>query len=327
MQGISIIICCYNSSARLPQTIRHLAGQECREDINWEVIIVDNASKDNTSLVANEEWQKYKLTIPFKVVYEAIPGLSAARKKGKDLAKFDFLLYCDDDNWLDSNYVERAYNLMSSNVEIGVLGGQTYPVYEVTPPNWFIERGNFFALGKQSDKSGDLTNGKGWVWGAGSIFRKEIFEKIDSIGYKLLLTGRKGKSMTSGEDIELCYIVKIMGYKIWYDEGLFCAHYMPKGRYSIKKFHKLCKANGNNVPIFRLYNSSGKIKRIDLLRQIKQKSLRIFRMRNFFSKHEVTNSSIEYYALIGEVYGILELLFSYNKLFLKLEELRSKYRK
>jgi cellulose synthase/poly-beta-1,6-N-acetylglucosamine synthase-like glycosyltransferase len=54
--GVSVVICCYNSSQRLPQTLGHLLAQECEVDLPWEVIVVDNASTDGTAEVARSVW-------------------------------------------------------------------------------------------------------------------------------------------------------------------------------------------------------------------------------------------------------------------------------
>ena len=49
--GISVIICCYNSSLRLDETLKHLINQKTH-GFNWELIVVDNASTDNTEAYA-----------------------------------------------------------------------------------------------------------------------------------------------------------------------------------------------------------------------------------------------------------------------------------
>ena len=47
--GVSIVICCHNSAKLLPRTLEHLRAQEVDSTIPWEVIVVDNASTDNTA--------------------------------------------------------------------------------------------------------------------------------------------------------------------------------------------------------------------------------------------------------------------------------------
>ncbi len=56
--GASVIVCCYNSAARLPHTLAHLAGQIVPEDFFWEIILVNNASTDNTVECATAIWNK-----------------------------------------------------------------------------------------------------------------------------------------------------------------------------------------------------------------------------------------------------------------------------
>lgn len=55
--GVSIVICCYNSASRLPETLQHIAEQEVAANISWEVIVVDNASTDNTQEIAKKNGQ------------------------------------------------------------------------------------------------------------------------------------------------------------------------------------------------------------------------------------------------------------------------------
>ena len=244
MKGISVIICCYNSENRIAETISYVANQKNTEGIPWEVIVVNNASTDNTDKVAKKEWERYKTNVNFKIVDQPILGLSSAKMKGIEEAKYEYLLFCDDDNWLNENYISLAYEIMEDNAEIGVLGGKSEGEYEGTPPEWFTRRKAHFAIGEQSPESGDLTESRGWVWGAASIYRKQSLDTINNLKIETVLTGRKGNKMTTGEDVELCFMIRELGYKIWYDDRLLAKHYMPSSRYSFKKFNKLHIANG-----------------------------------------------------------------------------------
>jgi glycosyltransferase involved in cell wall biosynthesis len=111
MKGVSVIICCYNSALRLPETLKHLAFQDLdKTNIKWEVIIVDNACKDNSVEVASNEWLKYpNCTANFKIVTQSKPGLSYAREMGISESKYDLLLFCDDDNWFAPNLIRKGF--------------------------------------------------------------------------------------------------------------------------------------------------------------------------------------------------------------------------
>jgi glycosyltransferase involved in cell wall biosynthesis len=241
MNGVSIVICCYNSARRLPETLKYLALQKVLPSIAWEVIIVDNASSDNTAGVAHQIWIQLECSVPFRVVQEPTPGLSSAREKGVETAHYDFILFCDDDNWLSSNYVQLAFQIMESNTEIGVLGGHGVPYCEIEPPYWFKDFASDYATGQQSEASGDVTFTKSYVYGAGAVYRHSALETLRKKGFKYFLSDRKGKSLTSGGDVELNHAMTLAGYKIWYEEQLVFQHFLPKERLTweyMKRLHR-----------------------------------------------------------------------------------------
>jgi glycosyltransferase involved in cell wall biosynthesis len=260
--GVSIIICCYNSAKRLPKTLLCLADQIVDSNIKWEILVVDNASKDGTRIVAEYECKKLFTAIDYKIVNEPEPGLSSARRKGIDEAGFEYLLFCDDDNWLKSDYVQTAFNIMKNDANLGVVGGQNRAEYEIPPPKWFLENPSTFAIGRQSSESGDITDSKGYSWGAGFVVKKSIFERLHNDGFEFVLTDRKGEQLTTGGDKELCLAIKKLGYRIFYDERLILKHYMPSTRYDLNNFLKLSFQNGKASFVYDVYN--GKVNNYNL---------------------------------------------------------------
>lgn len=227
---ISIVICCYNSSQRLPKTIEHLAKQKA--NIEWEIIVVDNNSTDNTALVAQQEWNKYNnISTHFRVVKEPIAGLSASRERGVKESKGKYVIFCDDDNWLAADYVQNAYNIMEENEKIGALGGWGEPVADVPFPEWFQEVAGGYATGKQAEQDlEDVTEKRKFVYGAGIVLRKSALEKLEKVNFKTLLSDRKGNTLSSGGDSELCYALILAGYRIFYSSSLKFKHYIPSNR-------------------------------------------------------------------------------------------------
>lgn len=240
--GVSIVLCCYNSACRLPVTLNHIALQKVTPDIPWEVIIVNNNSTDNTVEIAKLEWAKHNCNVPFLIVDESEQGLSNARKKGVDSAKYGYLIFCDDDNWLGNNYVENASNILENNPAIGVIGGFIQAVTEGNPPIWFQSYSDWYACGSQSYKDGDISE-KTYVWGAGMVLRKEIYYKILQLNIKSILSGRKGSSLASGEDSEISKWALLLGYKLWYSESLQLKHFIPEERLTISYLEKLFIGN------------------------------------------------------------------------------------
>ncbi|MBC7913686.1 MAG: glycosyltransferase family 2 protein [Pyrinomonadaceae bacterium] len=226
--GVSVIICCYNSAGRLPETIKHLAEQQVPSRIPWEVIVINNASKDDTANLAFEEWSKYNLAdVNFTVEDQPIPGLIHARKKGIEIARYEYLLFCDDDNWLNAHYISTAFTIMNSDKLIGVLGG--CGIVEAEQPVHLSED-----LLKQTTVSGAqswaLTDH--WVYGAGALYRKSILVSLTNKGWEQITTGRTGSKLVSGEDVEICFMIYLSGYKIIADDRLTFKHFVPLKRQS-----------------------------------------------------------------------------------------------
>ncbi|MEO8664374.1 MAG: glycosyltransferase, partial [Ignavibacteria bacterium] len=246
-KGVSIVICCHNSSGLLPETLRHISMQKVRSYVQWETIVVDNASTDNTAQAALNEWSKYGKSCkgPLRVVKQPVPGLSAAREKGIEESKYEYIIFCDDDNWLDENYLQNVVTVMRDNKKVAVIGCKTEAVCEIEPPVWFDKWKNWsYAVGDQADKAGDITWSRGFVWGAGMVLRKEALNKLYPDGFKSLLTDRKGKELASGGDTELCYALRLAGWRIWYEPKLTLKHYMTKPRLTWQYFLKLWKGFG-----------------------------------------------------------------------------------
>jgi glycosyltransferase involved in cell wall biosynthesis len=243
ISGISVIVCCYNSAKRLPQTLAYLAQQVVPSDIPWEVIVVDNASTDNTAVVAKEEWAKYGISdVQLSVVFQPKPGLTYAREMGISEAKYDVLLFCDDDNWLCAQYIQIAFEVMEGNDCIGAIGGEGVVKSNEQLPDWFEEYKGYFACYPQGDRTGELSNSNAFLYGAGLIVRKAAIDHLDSCGVKFLLADRSGESLLSGGDTELSYLLRLLNYKLWYDDRLKFYHFMPSQRLTYEYLQKLITA-------------------------------------------------------------------------------------
>lgn len=238
--GISIVICCYNSSARLGETLKHLAKQQV-DGFQWELVIVDNASKDDSIQFAQDEWKRLGSVCPIKVVSEPRQGTGFARMTGVIAASCEYILFCDDDNWLNDDYLIRSLEVMERDLEIGVLGGSCEAVFENDhKPDWFEQYKGAFACGKQSNGEGYLDWKHMTMYSAGMTVRRDAVMKILDSGYTFLLTGRRGESMKgAGEDSELVIAIRLLGYKAYYSDKLFFRHFMPQGRMNWPYLKKL----------------------------------------------------------------------------------------
>lgn len=228
--GISVIVCCYNSAARISKTLSFLAAQKNIDADQWEVVLVDNASTDETASLASRIWRELDSSVSLQVVQQPIPGLAHAREKGVNHARFELLLFCDDDNWLDPLYLATACEVMNTHPEAAAAGGQGAAVTDGSLPDWFSEYKYNYAAFAQSANDGALNDPLASLYGAGMIIRKNLFEELNRRNYRPLLTDRQGTRLSSGGDTELCYALRLMGHQLWYDSRLKFEHYMPSSR-------------------------------------------------------------------------------------------------
>jgi glycosyltransferase involved in cell wall biosynthesis len=323
MKGISVIICCYNSVSRLKTTIDHLLKQENLEGFSWEIIVVDNASKDNTFEFANRLLENS--SIKSKVVREDKPGLFNARKKGYENSKYDLLLYCDDDNWLDSFYLSKVFSFFKSVPNIGILGGLGIAYFEEIEPKWFKKLQQNFAVGEQSDNMEDFSK-VDLVYGAGFTVRKIILDKIYSGDIKFLLSGRTGKKLISGDDNEWCILTKHLGFDIWYSRELKFQHFMPKNRMNWEYLKKLYVGFGRTniyTHAYKYVEVHGKGPSNNLRLPLwldtylhKRKELRKFASKVKGKFEEEGNEDVlRYFGMKGELSELWSLKKKYNQVF------------
>lgn len=262
--GISVLICTYNGAARLIPTLEHLAKQVLESSIKWEVILVDNNSNDNTLKLSLALWEQLGAPAPMQALVQPKPGKQHALEMAYNAAQYEFMCIVDDDNWLQSDYLQKGYDIMQNNSEIGLLGGSNKGAFEVTPPEWFSKFQAAYAVGKpiaylptgkRAFVDGEITVGV--LWGAGLFARHSIWRKLQTINFKSLFTGRQGtKQLTAGEDDELCYVTRLLGYKLWYDEHLQCTHYMTAGRLTEDYLKRLCYASPRAYPGLSAYQKA-----------------------------------------------------------------------
>lgn len=238
--NITVALCCYNSSSRLKPTLEHLFKQKLNSDIEWELLIIDNNSSDNTSEIAQDIWTKFNSNISFKIIEEETPGLSYARKKAVNSAEGEILIFCDDDNWLDENYLQIAYDFMRENPGVGVLGGKGHAISSIDFPDWFLTYQGSYAAGVQNIESGKI-NGRGFVWGSGMVVRTKEILSLYNFGFSSNLTGRKGANLNAGDDSEICKWFLLVDKDLYYNENLIFKHYLEPFRLKVGYFKSLTK--------------------------------------------------------------------------------------
>jgi len=252
--GVSVIICCHNSSTRLPETLRHLAAQQVPDNLPWEIVVVDNASTDETAAIALRNWPG---TAPLRVVPEPQPGLNHARRRGILEARHEIISLIDDDNWVAADWIRRVQSIFAANPGVGACGGKSEAVTEIDPPAWFENIKGFYAIGSQHRKNGDVTDAPGTLlWGAGLNLRAAAFHELLARHFEFSVQDRKGAQLSTGGDTETCFALRASGWRLWYDDALLLRHFVPRERLRWDYALRLMQGMGRASVLFDLYLSA-----------------------------------------------------------------------
>jgi len=224
--GISVVICCFNSAARLPQTLAHLQRQDLPAGVPWEVVIVNNASQDDTERVASAHWDA-EGRVPMRIVFAAQPGLSYARACGIEQAQYALVALVDDDNWLRENWLATMHAVFQQHPTVVAAGSMIAAQCAVPPPDWFARYQGFYVVGSARAGSGEVAKP---LPGAGLCFRKHAWITLQQQGFVSLLSDRKGSELSSGGDHEMSYAFLLNGGKLWFEASTTLNHFIEAKR-------------------------------------------------------------------------------------------------
>jgi glycosyltransferase involved in cell wall biosynthesis len=271
----------------LPKTLEYLAAQKSLHSIQWEVILVNNNSTDSTKELAVNIWKSFREPAHLLIVDEIRPGLSFAREKGISVARYDIILFCDDDNWLKEDYIATVWHNFQKHQYLGALGGWSSAVFEGKQPDWFDRFKGNFAVGEPLPRSGYLKNVNDYIYGAGMALSKQAINDLKLKGFRQILSDRKGSALSSGGDVELIYALKLIGYNVMYDESLHFYHYMPIARMQWEYLKKLRQSMYWSNFVLGIYTDTLKQKPIDIVWMFKRllKSVQYIYTHNKQLKH------------------------------------------
>lgn len=237
--SISVVLCCHNSARRLPPTLKHLAAVKVPPGMDWEVLVVDNASTDDTAACARTLWAGAGEPAPLRVLSEPRQGLNYARWAGIRAARGDIISFVDDDNWVDAGWLEVITEVFLTEPRVGAVGAWAEPVCDGQIPAWFERVQQLYACGPQGPAAGPVPAARGYLYGAGLSVRRAALLELDARGFAPRLVGRSGASLAGGEDSELCRALAGAGWVLWYEPRLRLRHFMPAGRLTIEYARRL----------------------------------------------------------------------------------------
>jgi len=220
---ISAVVCTLNRAVFLQKAISSLVGQTLSPD-DYEILVVDNGSVDNTKQVV----EAFRHVLNLRYVYEPILGLSQARNTGWRKAGGEYVAYLDDDAIAYENWLEKIVDVFeTSDSNLGCVGGKIEPIWEVPRPPWLSDRvAAFFTILNLSD-SPIVSTRKQVFAGANIAFPRGLLKALGGFSVDL---GRKGSKLLSCEEIVLWRRLKEAGYSGLYHPEIVVRHHVPAGR-------------------------------------------------------------------------------------------------
>jgi glycosyltransferase involved in cell wall biosynthesis len=230
---ISVILCTYNRCESLAKALASVAKLEFPRHVEWDVLVVDNNSRDNTPGVVNEFVREYPGR--FRYLFEPRSGKSFALNTGIHEAKGAVLVFTDDDVVVEPTWADNLTNSIRNGDWIG-SGGRVLPEQAFTPPRWLSVEGKW-ALGPLAmfDLGLEAIPLDSPPFGNNMAYRREVFEKYGE--FRTDLGPRPGNEIRN-EDTEFGARLLKAGQRLRYEPSAVVYHAVPRNRVQKEYFLK-----------------------------------------------------------------------------------------
>lgn len=121
MIRFSIIVPLYNKAPYVRKTLDSIVSQTFTD---WECIIVDDGSTDNSAAVCEEAIHPFihSSVHPIRLIKQANAGVAVARNNGVAASKGEYICFLDADDWWEPTYLEEMSRLIDTNLDAGLYG-------------------------------------------------------------------------------------------------------------------------------------------------------------------------------------------------------------
>jgi glycosyltransferase involved in cell wall biosynthesis len=238
MPEISVIICTHNPRMDyLERVLVGLRGQSFPL-LRWELLIIDNKSEEPLAGRLDLGWHPQA-----RVVREEELGLTRARLRGIKESRGGLVVFVDDDNVLDNDYLKAAMDISIKHPNLGAWSGQVLPEFEIEPPQEIVPFLGVLCIREISkDIWGNSANPAFLPFGAGMCVRRDVLLKYERDllnNSARILLGRRGNSLVSSEDLDMGLCCINMGFGTGLFKNLLITHLIPKRRLSREYILKL----------------------------------------------------------------------------------------
>jgi glycosyltransferase involved in cell wall biosynthesis len=242
---ISIVVCTHNRARLLRGALASLADLETDGQFSYEIVVIDNASTDDTPAVIDEAASASKH--PVRGVHEPQKGIIAARNRGLVESRGRLIAFFDDDQLADRRWLAELY--------LGALENQCYVVggaVHLALPAGCSRRLHAVVrmiLGESVAGQQPRRYGGRFTPGCGNLMvERSIFKQIG--GFQVSYSGR-------GEDTDLFVRMERAEIAAWYLPQAIVHHVTPSERLTNGYLLDLGRRMGEGIAL-RQANKLGK---------------------------------------------------------------------
>lgn len=215
MSDILVILVSYNTMEMTRKALTCLFASS--HDLEMEVLVVDNDSKDGSAEMIRSEYPGVTL-----IVNSINVGFGRANNQALPYINSRYVLLLNTDAFIEPDTISKTVQYMDANIQCGILGvrligrkGELQPScrYFPTPWNIFLQRTGLSRVFKHADMVDDMTwdhasvRDCDWVPGCYFLIRKEVVEKVGLLDPRYFLYY---------EEIDLCFAAKSAGWHVTY---------------------------------------------------------------------------------------------------------------
>ncbi|NER81706.1 MAG: glycosyltransferase family 2 protein [Leptolyngbya sp. SIO1D8] len=246
MASFSVVICTYNGAHKLPRVLERLKLQRKTVGIDWEVLVVDNNSTDDTASVVHQYQKSWLADVPLRYYFEPKQGLAYARRCAIRHVAAPLVGFLDDDNLPQDTWIYEAWQFGHQHPKAGAYGSEVQPIYDVPPPKGFRRIAPLLAIIDRGAQPFTYPKHHGLLpVGAGMVVRREAW--LAHVPSSPWLAGVTNKSLkTKGEDVETLSYIRDADWEVWHNPAMKIEHHLPVERIQRAYLLELCRSVGCN---------------------------------------------------------------------------------
>jgi glycosyltransferase involved in cell wall biosynthesis len=247
----TVLICTYNRATLLNATLDTLA-EMAAPDMQWDVLVVDNNSSDDTAAVVRSRASGYP--VPLRYLLEPHQGKSHALNAGLNATDAAVVAMTDDDVRIPPDWLTRIRSAFDVH-RCDYVGGRVCPWWEAAPPRWLpTTNGGLWAVIALLDYGPDpIQFGKRVPLGVNMAIRRAAIERIGGFDPRV---GRKAGTLLGQEQREWCLRAHAAGLVGYYVPDIVVDHWIPRERLTKSYFRRWFYWRGIGRAI--LYAQTGK---------------------------------------------------------------------